>query len=42
MISDSAMRTRTIERGRRNADRFSWEATAQHLLSVYRSLVAAP
>ena len=42
MVSDSTMRTRTIERGHRNVERFSWAATAQHLLAVYDSLVAAP
>ena len=40
-VSDSAMRNKTVERGRRNVERFSWAATAESLVAVYRALAEA-
>jgi glycosyltransferase involved in cell wall biosynthesis len=40
LIDDSALRTELIEKGRIRASHFSWDNSAQHLLQIYRDLLA--
>ena len=41
MISDSAARSRIVDRGHRNIERFSWASTADALVNLYSDLTEA-
>ena len=41
LVTDEALRTDLVERGRRNVARYGWDRSAEALRNVYRSLVRA-